>query len=295
MITAVNGSIIKIGGLAIDLSTATCHASGATTACASAFSSGQVASVFGAASPTLPATAFTASTALLRNQFVVQTAGATIELEGKVPAVTLSPAAFVIRGISVDASALTTGSLPAVGDVIRVLGTVASGGNSIAASSVKILQAARNATFGLGGDVASVTAGSAANTYVLALLGQSITVDATTRLADRSMHGGGAASSNPFNIATFPDLPRRERLPAPARARRRRREPQPERIGRDNRSGISRLRHQRHGGRQPCAVQRQRQHAERVLGSRAGGQCQRGEHRQAQARASERVGHGGGG
>jgi hypothetical protein len=203
VVTATGSSSVTIGGLSVDLASATCYAAGSTTPCASAFGAGQVASVFGATAPALPAAAFRATTALLRPTLVVQTAGATVELEGKVSSVTASPAGFVLRGVAVDASALTSGSLPAVGDLVRVLGTVASGGNAVSATTVTVLHAARSATYGLEGNAAAVAAGSSAGTYVLTLLGQPISVDAGTRLADRSVRGHGGNSANPFNITTF--------------------------------------------------------------------------------------------
>jgi hypothetical protein len=100
-----------------------------------------------------------------------------------------------------------------VGDVVRVLGTVAANGKSVTATAVTILHLARSATYGLEGDASNVVAGTTADTFVLTVLGQDVTVTATTRLADRSVHGkhsghmdGDAstnASGNPFNITTF--------------------------------------------------------------------------------------------
>ncbi|MBC7733249.1 MAG: hypothetical protein H7306_15340 [Bacteriovorax sp.] len=203
VVTAVGSSAVTIAGLTVDLSGATCHAAGSVVPCASAFSAGQIVSVIGATEPALPATSFTATTARLRSKLVIATEGATIEVEGKVSSVTASPASFVVRGVTVDASALASGTLPAVGDEVKVLGTVASGGTSITATSVTALHAARSATFGLEGDAASVTAGSTSGTFVLTVLGQSVSVVADTRLADRSVHGSGGSSANPFNISTF--------------------------------------------------------------------------------------------
>jgi len=201
VVTAVASSTLTIGGLSVDLGSATCYVSGAGTACAGAFSTGQVVSAIAGSAPALPATSFGASVARLRTKLVVETAGAAVELEGKVSSVTTSPAAFVLRGIGIDASALA--SLPAVGDFVELKGTVASGGTSVTASSVKVLHAAVSATVGFEGDAAGVVSASSANTYTLTLLGESITVDSNTRLADRSQHGSGSPSSNPFNITTF--------------------------------------------------------------------------------------------
>jgi hypothetical protein len=209
LVTAVGSSTVTIGSLDVGLASATCYVSGMAASCASAFSVGQIVSAFTPTAPALPATALTAVFARQRSALVVQTAGANVELEGKVSSATQSPASFVIRGVTVDASALTTAA-PAVGDVVRVTGTVASGGTSVTASAVKILQTAATATFGFEGNVDSVGAGTTAGTYLLSVLGQSISVDATTLLADRSsqmghMGMGGSSSSapNPFNITTF--------------------------------------------------------------------------------------------
>jgi hypothetical protein len=199
VVTAVAAGSLTLGGLSVSLAGAACSPSPC------AFSSGQVVSVFSAAAPALPATQFAASSALLRNRLPVSTAGSAVELEGMVSAVTLSPPGFALRGVNIDASALPAASLPAVGDVVRVAGTVAAGGTAVTASSVLLLHAARSASVGLQGDIGSIAAGTAAGTYVLTLLGQSITVDASARLADLSAQGGGRgdSSSHPFNITTF--------------------------------------------------------------------------------------------
>jgi hypothetical protein len=205
VLSAVAGSTLTLGGLSVNLAGAQCYASGKLAPCATAFSSGQTVSVFGATAPALPAVQFTAGTALLRSKLLVATAGTPVELEGMVSSVTTSPPAFVLRGVAIDASALPATSLPALGDQVRVLGTVASGGQSVSATAVTVLHAARSASFGFEGDFSSVAAGSASNTDVLMLLGQSIAVNAGTQLADRSAGGGGRGdtAAHPFNITTF--------------------------------------------------------------------------------------------
>lgn len=210
MITAANGSSITIGGLSIDLSSAQCYVSGRQEiACASAFSIGQVVSAYGATAPSLPATAFVPDGARLTSKIPVNAPGTSVEIEGAVSSVTASPAAFVLRGVNVDASNLPAGTtLPVVGDIVRVLGTVASDGLSITATSITILHAAHSASYGFEGDVDNVVAGAAANTYVLTLLGQNISVTSDTRLADRSTFPWRSENKedpaiNPFNINTF--------------------------------------------------------------------------------------------
>ena len=206
VVTASSGTSITVGSLVIDLSSATCRIAAATTACASAFSVGQVVSAFGATAPPLPASTFTAGSAVLRNRLPVQTAGQTVELQGKVFGVSTAAQTFVLRGVTVDASALSGGSLPAVGDDVIVLGTVSSSGTSITASAVQVLHAAVSASYGFEGDATAVTPGAAADTFVLSLLGESITVNALTRLCDRSMTGNVPArlsATNPVTITTF--------------------------------------------------------------------------------------------
>lgn len=199
VVKSISASSITIGELMVDLSSATCRAKGATMPCATAFAIGHVVSAIGAKAPALPATTFTADAAVLRGRVAVETPGAVVEVEGKVSAVTSSPASFVVRGITVDASNPAV-SLPAVGDVVVVTGTVSDSGTSITATAVKVIHAARAATFGFEGDAASVAAGSSADTFVLVLLGESMTVNSSTRLRDLSKPSD---PSNPFNISTF--------------------------------------------------------------------------------------------
>jgi hypothetical protein len=202
VVNAASGSSITIGSLVVGLGSATCRASGQTTPCAGAFSVGQVASVFGTTAPALPALAFAADVARKLARLPVQTAGAQIEIEGKVSAVTASPAALVVRGVSVDASGLPSGTaLPAIGDVVEIMGTVSADGTSLKATALKVLHVAASAILGLEGDASGVAAGSTANTFVVSVLGQTIIVNANTRLHDESMkHASGAT---PFNITTF--------------------------------------------------------------------------------------------
>lgn len=200
-VVSTSPSGIVIGGLTIDLSHATCWGSSGTTACASAFSAGQVVSVFSATAPALPATSFSAGTAAQRNSLLVQTVGATVELQGRVSSA--SGTGFVLRGVNIDGAALAAASLPAVGDDVRVTGTVASNGRSVTASAIKLLHAAISRSLSLEGDFTAVTAGASANTWVVSVLGQSITVNASTRLADRSTWAAPRSGSNAFNITSF--------------------------------------------------------------------------------------------
>lgn len=194
---------LTVGGLTVDFTQVACYKARSNADCASAFSVGQVVSAYSTSMPALPVSQLTADVLRVRSKTVVETEGATVELEGKVASVNGSQ--FVLRGMVIDAASLNSGSLPVAGDVVRVLGVVASGGTQITASSVTLLRPAAARAVGLEGDYSSLAAGSTAQTYVVTLLGQRITVDAETRLADRSSARASRAhrSSNPFNIGTF--------------------------------------------------------------------------------------------
>jgi hypothetical protein len=193
-VLSASSNSLTMGGLTVDLSQATCWGSDGKTSCATAFSTGQVVSVFSAVAPALPAKAFTASTAALRSRLPVETVDAMVELQGRVSSA--SGTGFVLRGISIDGSGLPTGSLPVVGDDVRVTGTVATGG-AVKASAIKLLHAAASRSLSLEGDFTALAAGASANSYVVTVLGQSINVNASTRLADRVDRG------TTFNITTF--------------------------------------------------------------------------------------------
>ncbi len=206
----VGSAGVTIGGLQVDLAAATCRVKGQSTACAGAFAVGDVVSAFASTAPTLPATTFNATVALKRSHLPVQTAGSTVEFDGAVSSFTAASgsaaAHFVVRGVDVDTAALSAGtSLPAVGDLVAVVGAVSSDGLSVAASSIRILRAARSVSYGFGGDETAVAAGSVASTFTLTVLGQPIVVSAQTRLLDRQMHRWSEVDpqSNPFNISTF--------------------------------------------------------------------------------------------
>jgi hypothetical protein len=206
VVNATGTSAITVGGLNINLASATCRVSGVTTACASAFSVGQVVSSIASAAPSLPAVSLLASNAHLGANVAVDTATSSVEVEGGVSSVNTTASSFVVRGLSVDASKLPAGSaLPAVGDIVRVLGALSSNGQSVAATSVTVLHAAASASLELSGDASGVAAGSSSGSYVVSVLGESINVTSSTRLADHSTKGwwGVNPATNPFNITTF--------------------------------------------------------------------------------------------
>jgi hypothetical protein len=204
VVTAVDASAkrLTIGGLTVELGQATCYRANSDAACASDFPVGTVVSAWSASAPAaLPVRSLTADVLRARSPSLVETEGAAVELEGRVSSVAAATARFVVRGITVDASALKAAALPAQGDVVRVLGSVARGGGEVTASSVTLLHAAPTATaetYGLEGDFTQLGAGDAAQTYQLQLLGQTVIVDANTRLLDRSQR-----SAQPLNIGSF--------------------------------------------------------------------------------------------
>ena len=203
-VATVASGTVTIGGLTLDLSGAVCRVAGTTTPCASAFSTGQVVSAGAAVVPALPATTLAANFARLASKTAVDTAGSAVEMEGVVSSTGSN--SFVARGVSVDTSTLST-ALPAVGDVVRILGTVAgtSQAVTVSATSVVVLHAAASVKLGLEGDASAITADSTANTYTLSVLGQTVTVNDKTRLIDMSVRGWDHKdpTTNPFNITTF--------------------------------------------------------------------------------------------
>jgi hypothetical protein len=201
---------VTIGGLAVDLDHATCRVDGHATACAGAFAAGEVVSVFAATAPTLPATTFSPTVAIERRHLPVQTAEQAVEFDGRVsastPAAGGNAATFVVRGVTVDTSQLPAGtSLPAVGDMVRVTGTVAADGLSVTATSIRITHAARSVSYAFAGDVTAVVPGTVSGTFDVTVLGQTIVVSDQTRLSDRqSRHWEDHdPQSNPFNVTTF--------------------------------------------------------------------------------------------
>lgn len=199
----VGTSTLTIGKLSVDLSKANCFATGRTP-CAGAFKTGQVVAAGAAAAPTLPATTLVADFARLASRLPVETAGATVEVEGAVA--TAGTATFVVRGVTISTAGLPAGTtLPAAGDIVRVLGTIASNGQSVNATSLTIVHVANAVHVALEGDASAISAGSTTGTFTVTVLGQKITVNAQTRLSDMSIRGWDRddPAANPFNITTF--------------------------------------------------------------------------------------------
>ena len=191
-VTAVAGTTLAIGGESVDLSHALCRSGGVAAQC-SAFAVNEFVAAVGT---TAPVSGTFAADRARSSRLLPQTTGATVEVEGKVSSV--MGAGFVVRGIQVDGSGLPAGQMPAVGDLVEVLGTVAADGLSIVATSVEHDVPAAAARLVLAGPLDGVNAGSMAGTFTISLLGQSATVDSRTEIADRTM-----MPPPTFNIGNF--------------------------------------------------------------------------------------------
>ncbi len=184
---------VTIGAETVDLHQAACRSGGNPAACASAFKVGDVVAAWGASAPT--ADTFAADVARL-SRLLPQTAGATVEIEGKVYSV--SGTSFVLRGITIDGSGLAADQIPAAGDKVEVVGTVADNGQSVVATKISSNEHEAASRVILAGPLASVTPGATAGTFDVSVLGQTATVSADTRIADRTVHG-----PRTFNITNF--------------------------------------------------------------------------------------------
>jgi hypothetical protein len=194
-----------IGGLRLDLSKAVCRSGGRQVSCASAFTSGQVVAAGAATAPALPATVLVAEFARNAGKLPVEEAGATVELEGVVSSVN-GTSTFVVRGVTLDASGLPGGTtLPKVGDEVRVIGTLSAGGDSVKATSLTTEDEAHDAKLALQGEASNAAPGATTGTFTVSVLGQTITVNARTRLKDVSIKGWERRdpTATPFNITTF--------------------------------------------------------------------------------------------
>ncbi|NML44498.1 hypothetical protein HHL11_12100 [Ramlibacter sp. G-1-2-2] len=194
-----------IGNLRLDLSKAACRAAGVQVNCANAFVTGEVVSAGATAAPALPATVLVADFARKVSKAAVEDAGATVEVEGVVSAVT-GTSTFVVRGLAIDTSGLPAGTtLPKVGDEVRVAGTLSTDGSTVQATTLSVEDEAREAKLALQGQALNVVPGATTTTFTLTVLGQAITVNASTRLKDLSIAGWDRRdpTANPFNITTF--------------------------------------------------------------------------------------------
>ncbi len=192
-ITAVTGDLVVIGGETVDLSTATCRANEATAACSSIAAVGKTVAAFGDIAPT--GSTFKPAAGRLVSM-LPQTAGVQVEIEGKVSSV--AGTSFVVRGITIDGSGLAANQIPAVGDTVELAGTIAANGQNVTATSILQDRPAAPARYVLAGPLTSVTAGTTAGTYVVTVLGQTATVDASTMIVDQTVEPRPI-----FNITNF--------------------------------------------------------------------------------------------
>jgi hypothetical protein len=182
--TSAVAATLTVGGETVDLN--------ACTNCNAAYKVGDVVAAMGTSAPA--ASTFAAEKVRLVHLLPL-TAGATIEVEGKVSSVTGT--SFIIRGINIEGKGLAT--LPAVGDRVEVLCTVSLDG-TVTANSIEHDVAAAAVRTVLAGPLTSVVAGTAANTYAVTVLGKTAIVDATTHIADRTVFPAPT-----FNINNFKD------------------------------------------------------------------------------------------
>ena len=192
-ITSVSGNTVVIGAETIDLSGATCQASGSTASCNSVTTVGKTIAARGFTAPT--GSKFAPATARLV-RLLSQTAGAKVEIEGKVSSVTGT--SFVVQGITIDGSGLAAGQMPALGDKVELIGTIAANGQTITATSILEDHPAAPARYVLAGPLTSVAAGTTTGTFVVAVLGQTATVDANTMIVDQTVRPRPT-----FNITNF--------------------------------------------------------------------------------------------
>jgi Domain of unknown function (DUF5666) len=192
-ITSVSGSSIVIGGETVDLSAATCSADEVTAACSTIAAVGKTVAAFGF---TAPASSTFAPTVARLVDLLPQTAGVQVEIEGKVSSVIGT--SFVVQGITIDGSGLPATQIPAVGDTVELVGTVAANGQDITATAILRDRAAAPARLVFAGPLTSVSAGTAAGTYDVTVLGQTATVDSNTMIVDRTVRPRPT-----FNITNF--------------------------------------------------------------------------------------------
>lgn len=204
-VVTVTPTAVTIGSLTIDLSKANCRAGGSQASCATAFTTGQVVSAGSALAPAAPATVLVADFARRAGKLPVETAGATVELEGVVSSIS-GTTTFVVRGLTVDASGLPAGTvMPKVGDEVRVIGTLSATGDTVRATRLSTEDHADDAKLALKGQVTNVTPGAITSTFTVSVLNQTVTVTTKTRLKDVSIRGWESRdpTATPFNITTF--------------------------------------------------------------------------------------------
>ena len=183
--TSGSGKSFTINGLTVDIATSTvCN-----TMMHCTFANGDFVA---ARSATAPTGTFPTSLTLAADDVKLRpiaptfAAGTTVTIEG--PVTQLNGTNFNVRGISIDASGVASvASMLSNNQIVEVTGTISSNGTLVATS----IDVERAATFLLMGSVDSVSANG------FSVLGQSFTVNASTRVGD------WVQAVRPFNSSNF--------------------------------------------------------------------------------------------
>jgi len=192
-----SANTFTINGLTVSYTTTGANPTSCTPS-PCAISTGELVEVRSGTAPTSSSGALTlAATRIKQTSFApVYESGETVSIQGPVNNVDTTSDTFTVRGVSINGSAVasTVGAL-SDGQIVQVTGTVNSDG-SIAATAVTV---ERFATFMLVGPVTAESAASGTTNGTISLLGQTFTVNGTTRFADRSPQQFG----QPFNLNNF--------------------------------------------------------------------------------------------
>ncbi len=138
---------------------------------------------------------------LKQRKVAALTAGSSVEVEGKVASVDTTAKSFVLQGLTIEAGTLT---LPAVGDVVEVAGTV-NADLSIAATAISIEHSAamQNNPFLIADTLKAGAVSGTAAPFSVGVLGTTVTVNAMTRLEDRTVPRGTSSAFNATTFATY--------------------------------------------------------------------------------------------
>ncbi|KRH79828.1 hypothetical protein FERRO_09040 [Ferrovum sp. JA12] len=211
--TTSNGTTYTIGGETLNLSTSSstpiCTLNGTQGSC-SFITNGSFVSARGLVAPStnvfLPnvVNASSGANSLNPGGATLQVSQ-TVEIEGTVSSV--SGSTFVVRGVTVDGSALSV-QLPVVGSKVELTGTVQTNGTILANSIQSDISSSLSRTIYTAPiTISGITQGANASTncssslpaYTISLLGQSMIVDCNTEIADRTATQFSAFNINNFN------------------------------------------------------------------------------------------------
>ena len=208
-LVSLANSVYTIGSETINISnTTSCFVNGVSGSCSS-ITNGSTLSARGTTAPSgnvftpLVINAFTGTNAINPGGSTLQV-GQTVEIEGTVSSI--SGTNFVVRGITIDGSQLTTG-FPTIGAKVEFTGTVNANGSIVASAVQSELSSSLPRTIYTAPiTVAAITSGAVAAsncaaslpTYTVTILGQPVIVDCNTEIADRT-----ATTFSAFNITNF--------------------------------------------------------------------------------------------